>query len=110
MKNEKAKHTPGPWEAEVIHGKNGYGFQVQGAYTATSAVIIADAPLFFTSIPKGPHATYDGQMANATLIAAAPELLAALEFCADALNTEAGGLYKAHIEQARAAIAKAKGI
>ena len=43
------------------------------------------------------------------LLAAAPELLAALEFCADALNTEAGGLYKAHIEQARAAIAKAKG-
>jgi len=47
--------------------------------------------------------------ANGRLIAAAPELLAALEFCAEALDTEAGGLYRAHIEQARAAIAKAKG-
>lgn len=38
---------------------------------------------------------------------AAPELLAALKFCAAALEAEAGKLYAAHLEQARAAIAKA---
>lgn len=32
------------------------------------------------------------------------EQVQALQFCIDALETEAGGLYKAHIEQARAAL------
>ena len=87
MKNEKAKFTPGPWE-------------VDGQYIDTPGGLLLDG---LQTEHKGERA------ANMALIAAAPELLAALEFCADALNTEAGGLYKAHIEQARAAIAKAKG-
>ena len=85
--NNKTKHTPGPW---VIDNDN---------------VIYQEG----TSEPIASAAPTADEEANAWLIAAAPELLAALEFCADALNTEAGGLYKAHIEQARAAIAKAKG-
>lgn len=120
--NDKTKHTPGPWKAEVIHGKNGYGFQIQGAYTDTSAVIIADAPLFFTVIPKSCHATYDGQMANAALIAAAPDLLAALERIVDLagwqdfwagdrpeIKADLNGKYTVALDTARAAIAKAKG-
>ena len=48
-------------------------------------------------------------LANSRLIAAAPDLLAALEWVTEALEVESGTLYKAHIEQARAAIAKARG-
>ena len=87
MKNEKSKHTPGPW---VIDNDN---------------VIYQEG----TSEPIASAAPTADEKANAALIAAAPDLLAALESCSDALNTEAGGLYKARIDQARAAIAKAKG-
>ena len=45
---------------------------------------------------------------NAALVAAAPDLLAALEFLVAAADTEPGmNIYKAHIAAARAAIAKA---
>lgn len=97
MKN-KIKYTPGPWM--VQHDKIEGARPVCQLYHPCGDIV--DWP---TDTPD------DGDReaeANAQLIAAAPELLAALEFCADALNTEAGGLYKAHIEQARAAIAKAR--
>jgi len=88
MGNKNIKHTPGPW------GVKGWRVTIPGTGEVTLAA------------PGVTTATAD---ANARLISAAPELLAALEFCSDALNTEAGGLYEAHIKQARAAIAKAKG-
>ena len=96
----KNKYTAGPWEISA-HEDNGE--------------IVIRSPLTL-NIVCNCEADGFGEVgeketsANAALIAAAPDLLAALEFCADALNTEAGGLYKAHIEQARAAIAKAKGV
>lgn len=84
MNTNKAKHTPGPWRLEKYTDR----LRVQNTAGVNVAEVIDQN--------AGP------------LLAAAPDMLAALEFCADALNTEAGGLYKAHIEQARAAIAKAK--
>lgn len=50
------------------------------------------------------------EAANALLIAAAPELLENLQFLLDAARTEPGmSIYKAHMDRACAAIAKAKG-
>mgnify|MGYP007112880801 CR=1 FL=1 len=98
-------HTPGPW------------------------TILPNTPHFVRAMHPAegmqPVATvyhFDGELAaNARLIAAAPELLAALAGCADALR-EAGkdfaqanklaarpNLYELHERSARAAIAKAKG-
>jgi hypothetical protein len=51
--------------------------------------------------------TGDQEVANAHLIAAAPELLAALESAAEFIDLNAGPV--AELIQARAAIAKAKG-
>ena len=91
------QHTQGPWAVynQYIHGPDGIRF----------LAVAGDGA---------------GQ-ANARLIAAAPELLAALAGCADALR-EAGkdfaqanklaarpNLYELHEQSARAAIAKAKG-
>lgn len=115
----KSKHTPGPWNFErtktdieyaKITGKEllpheGYFRDNDGGWFVAGV-----AKVFYKGTDKKGYGKPDDEgQANARLIAAAPELLAALEFCADALNTEAGGLYKAHIEQARAAIAKARG-
>ena len=109
VENVKRKHTPGPWIYQP--GDMDGDIFIESENEDRSGVLVAKVE------NDGPRAKEaDGYipekmaLANAALIAAAPDLLAALEFCADALNTEAGGLYKAHIEQARAAIAKAKGI
>ena len=92
----RPEHTPVPWtvDNQYIHGPDGIRF----------LAVAGDGA---------------GQ-ANARLIASAPELLAALAGCADALR-EAGkdfaqanrlaarpNLYELHEQAARAAIAKAK--
>ena len=104
MENKK-KHTPGPWVYRPNKDDN------WGVVRSADGLPVAQACVGRWSKDFDTHRTNktDPGEANARLIASAPELLAALEFCVDALNTEAGGLYKAHIEQARAAIAKAKG-
>jgi len=94
----KTQHTPGPWRIDgllikaIDHGK-WFGIAKAG----------------------GTKLTIDGNMANAALIASAPDLLAALE---NALNVLAGiatgdlktiGRDSPAIAQARAAIAKARG-
>lgn len=105
MNTNKAKHTPGPWKLD--------GAVVEAKWENGESVMICQAGGTrwggCSSATEYNKRMREENTVNAALIAAAPELLAALEFCADALNTEAGGLYKAHIEQARAAIAKAKG-
>ena len=83
MKNKKAQYTPGPWKVETVHDGEGWKFQIQGSICPTSAVIVADGPLSFEKIPQGPHSTYDAQMDNARLIAAAPEMLEALKVAAE---------------------------
>ena len=79
------KHTPGPWTYEQI-SNNAYVIDENG-----SAVMLYRNP-------------DDEMKANARLIAAAPELLEALEWAVDNPHDDAYW-----ISQARAAIAKAKG-
>ena len=93
-----AAHTPGPWYL------NPHGWVVQSTGDIVTRV----------------EGSYNKE-SDARLIAAAPDLLAALAGCADALR-EAGkdfaqanklaarpNLYELHERSARAAIAKAKG-
>ena len=101
-----AKHTPGPWYVSgtnppIVYARDGLDIICQCATMSEE--------------------TRAHEMATAHLIAAAPDLLAALAGCADALS-EAGkdfavnnplavrpNLYELHASVARAAIAKAKG-
>ena len=87
-----AKHTPGPWQI-------GYpGVKSQGNY-------IADCDVSYV-FPD------DEKRANARLIAAAPDLLAALERClpfVDRIRANSGGDGNLTALTARAAIAAAKG-
>lgn len=104
-----ANHTPRPWKAEIEEHQGtgswyaaaiGVGSPFQGDYRTVARVCSAE------------HAYDDGEQAqaeaDARLIAAAPELLAALEILVDGCkhwsNQETEVLVIA-----RAAIAKAKG-
>ncbi len=91
-----AQHTPGPWfVAHLPDGQgswvacdpDGCGIHADGSYMAVCVSPIGEA--------------------NARLIAAAPDLLAALEGLFRLLD--AGSLYEPQAFAARAAIAKAKG-
>ena len=114
-----SKHTEGPWKVEIVASSNPfenghYKIQIQGPRQGISSVIVADMPIGFKELPKGQHATFDHQMNNARLIAAAPELLAALKQTLDALyNETVGGNSSPWIvsvkKQALEAIAKAEG-
>lgn len=106
-------HTPGPWRI----GDNGQ--TVFGPPTALPApVLVAELPFPSPRVPK------EQRKANAALIAAAPELLAALEACQELLSNSdvrfmicdggSGNLgeqaaYHRADGAARAAIRKAKG-
>lgn len=96
-----SKHTPGPWvvDGDVIRGDQ----QRNGSISVASMLDV--------SYPYGRRAG-ESKHANAHLIAAAPELLEALELllsytltCEAMLNSKPAG----QIDIARAAIAKATG-
>ena len=99
----KTKHTPGPWMVYVPErGQDGHPHNLSiGAETETRATYVA-------SVPGGAH--YDWAQANARLIAAAPDLLAALK---DALKDLSALSHwdtaSACAMKARAAIEKAEG-
>lgn len=87
------KHTPGPWYTTAKGNK----YQAQIAQEPTGKTI---------------SVTYTGNDADARLIAAAPDLLAALEALVSIIYSEQPNpsvSLRALIPQARAAIAKAKG-
>jgi hypothetical protein len=86
------KHTPGPWKAKFQGGKHG---RVYVANMNGQNVVDAGAV----------------SVVDATLIAAAPELLTALIKCADQLEIIKGMVHdeRAALIDARAAIAKATG-
>ena len=86
-----AKHTPGPWHIEVTH-------VTEGAYTIShGANRQGDGP-------ECDVGKFYCSGANARLIAAAPDLLEALQKA-----VRFGGLFPDLKEEAEAAIAKAKG-
>lgn len=94
---EKIIHTPGPW---VIHGNF---TEIHPHDDSDGNQVIADID---------PDCEMDSREANARLIAAAPDLLAALEFALHLIETtgdfadfEVGKV----IDEAINAIAKAKG-
>lgn len=97
MNTNKAKHTPGPW---IVSS--------DGKAVRSSADIMANYRR--NVVNAGKRDDVEEMAANLALCAAAPELLAALERVLEchrlkiSLDTNAGA-----VEQARAAIAKAKG-
>lgn len=107
---EQLTHTPGPWRA--IHRR----VIERPTHIREHFAITPAAGPTFAFLPEG---RADIQEANARLIAAAPEMLAALILCRSALNEEilaADDLdhptIRAHAEaaeQADRAIAKAEG-
>lgn len=98
------KHTPGPWTVE--HDGPSLAFVTAKAETITGAK---------WGIVCSVTSDFEHGEANARLIAAAPELLEALEWARDHLNNlehSEGGLNpgEEHVrEKVLAAIAKAKG-
>lgn len=94
------KGTPGPWFSGDYGGVDGVGRFVGGLPAPDGCIYICDI--------KGRS---DEHLANARLIAAAPELLEALQLCEEFMSllpsTGFDGL--ARIEGARAAITKALG-
>ena len=104
-------HTPGPWEQSHRKGCDGvyevFRTQVYPASDPDNTI----ATLHWHSVKTDEGFATDRE-ANARLIAAAPDLLAALEDALDAWEThnKTGDGMQGHWESdARAAIAKAKG-
>lgn len=90
-----SKHTPGPW----TWGTNYFGLSGSGKDNE----VITYEPYDGMWLSYGKH-----QVANARLIAAAPELLEALETTLECLNEN--GFGKAYAQDlARAAITKVRG-
>lgn len=115
MKN----HTPGPWEIAPYNGEN-IRFIVAG-----EDCLVADCwplvdPYYRNANDRRYKSPRKPNEADARLIAAAPDLLEALEYCAGIFegyvkhHDDKGDAYKAaknrvHMELARAAIKKATG-
>lgn len=100
------KHTPGPWAQS--HRKQPNGGYVTQVYCEKGETI---ASLAWYPVEMGDGITGTSREANARLIAAAPDLLLALDdllfaYC-DPGNQ--GGDHDDKVEAARAAIAKARG-
>ena len=93
-----SKHTPGPWYA--LRGQRNISIRYKTGDGLLPMVNVASVRgQFPTDCP------YGSSEANARLIAAAPELLEALQF----VMTASGEQLSTAFEQAEAAIAKATG-
>lgn len=92
----QAKHTPGPWDCGVVVNlrcidTDEFGFSIAWINTDN-------------------HNKIEEAKANARLIAAAPELLEALEEIVSAADGDGWSQLDADLRKARAAIAKATGV
>jgi hypothetical protein len=94
-----AKHTPGPWHIEEITPSDFHDCYILGAPNGVYDDIIATVQC--TDLPQC--------MADARLIAAAPDLLAALQDIVQASDANNGDSLMNAIQAAEAAIAKATG-
>ena len=90
----ETKHTPGPWKLIEQGDANMYGM-----VTAGNRWII--------SFQQNGELMSETQLANAKLMAAAPELLSTLKHCTEALKVVCSSATKPFIERAEAAIKKA---
>lgn len=91
-------HTPGPWAVQLT---DGVADMVHASAEHNNFGTIVDL--------DGSEFDYDMSLANARLIAAAPELLEALKRSLSWLSSYPGGGATKVYEQAREAIDKAKG-
>jgi hypothetical protein len=103
MNVDKLKHTPGPWFAQSRAMSDG-ALVIKDSEFNELCVIRESADRIYGS-------QNDTDMANSALIKAAPDLLAALQACANALSRYAHTDDSADCaaESARDAIAKARG-
>lgn len=95
------KHTPGPWHTDT--GGAGCEFVIENQNQGYGAYTIAEIPEYLES-----DYTRETIAANAQLIAAAPELLEALEDYVK-VHEFLGHADRPHYQAAIKAIAKAKG-
>ena len=107
----KTQHTPGPW-AIAYMSQSDYTHLYITHDSQTRSQIIADLHCPVSINSEGETYSNENKQANARLIAAAPELLEALEACeryihATMSDDNLAGIHEADF--ARAAIAKAKG-
>jgi hypothetical protein len=114
------KHTPGPWEAVAEPTEDGFGRVLYFDIRDSSGKTIADTANSEVAViheedNEDGHARWDEQgKADAILIAAAPDMLAALKGLIEDedISQGFGGLY-AHLQKIRrnaiAAVAKAEG-
>ena len=98
----EAKHTPGPWRVEVDTGP-------EAAWERKWPTIHAEK--YEVVGCEGLYGDYETDMANARLIAAAPDLLDALKALTHSLDVEdlVHDDQRSSFAAARAAIAKATG-
>jgi len=115
MSATEQKHTPGPWRVDDI-GAN--CLFIKGGVHVESGASASEREYYrnlATITQRDPHPRLDGgihrkvTMANARLIAAAPELLEALRDTLALLEAYCGDAEPCTRDQARAAIAKATG-
>ena len=97
----ETKHTPGPWGHYQRDGSAHLRF-ISGPSPRAIAIATIE------SIPEK-YQDAESIEANAHLIAAAPDMLEALESILDGVDCQPGYIRERGIEIARAAIAKAKG-
>jgi hypothetical protein len=98
-----SKHTPGPWK--IIPGFS--KMKVYGGEKYQGHFCIADCHQF--DIANDQESAIIEKEANARLIAAAPQMIEALESIMSDLKTEEGALFTMTIFKVKAAIRAAKG-
>jgi hypothetical protein len=93
-----SQHTPEPWAYQLLSDHNGTFYKI----TDEQGVTIADVPVNPFDPPAWPEA-------NARLIAAAPDLLDAVEQVLEA-SEDGGDMENIDWKMLRAAIAKVQGV
>jgi len=106
VSTQEGKHTPGPWV--IAHKSN---IRDGAIWAANECVYVAQV---YNVERQTDASRADERQANARLIAAAPELLEALEACLSALDLEYGECDGCTTDpctrcRAKAAISKARG-
>ncbi len=98
MTVNEERHTPGPWKA------------VEAAYNPPGWLWVQNGPgALLANVHQNVNIPLDARNANARLMAAAPELLEALQEIITAADGEGWSQLDAGFTKARAAVAKALG-